>query len=55
MKVSENIMNIHLKAGAIPDPHLYPEAALKILRGHYEVMEHAKKSPKISPNSDSND
>ena len=41
MKVSENIMNAHVKAGAIPDPHSYPEAALKVLRGHYEVMEHA--------------
>ena len=28
MKVSENIMNAHLKAGTIPDPHYYPEAAL---------------------------
>ena len=41
MKVSENIMNAHLKAGTIPDPHFYPEAALKVLRGHFEVMEHA--------------
>ena len=41
MKVSENILNAHVKAGAIPDPHSYPEAALKVLRGHYEVMEHA--------------
>ena len=31
MKVSENIMNAHLKARTVPDPHLYPEAALKVL------------------------
>ena len=48
MKVSENIMNAHLKAGAIPDLHLYPEAALKILRGHYEVMEHAARFIELS-------
>ena len=41
MKVSENIMNAHLRAGTVPDPHFYPEAALKVLRGHFEVMEHA--------------
>ena len=39
MKVSENIMSAHLRAGTIPDPHFYPEAALKVLRGHFEVME----------------
>ena len=32
MKVSENIMNAHLRAGTVPDPHLYPEAALKIIK-----------------------
>ena len=35
MKVSENIMNAHLRAGVIPEPFSYPETALKILRGHY--------------------
>ena len=48
MKVSENIMNAHVKAGAIPDPHSYPEAALKVLRGHYEVMEHAARFIELS-------
>ena len=48
MKVSENIMTAHVKAGAIPDPHSYPEAALKVLRGHYKVMEHAARSIELS-------
>ena len=48
MKVSENIMNAHLKAGTIPDPHYYPEAALKVLRGHFEVMEHASRFIELS-------
>ena len=43
MNFSANIMNAHVKAGTIPDPHLYPDAALKVLRGHFEVMEHASR------------
>ena len=45
---SENIMNAHLKAGTIPDPHYYPEAALKVLHGHFEVMEHASRFIELS-------
>ena len=41
MKVSENIMSDYLRAGTVPAPHFYPEAALTVLRGHFEVMEHA--------------
>ena len=48
MKVSENIMNAHVKAGMIQDPHFYPEAALKVLRGHFEVMEHAARFIELS-------
>ena len=48
MIVSENIMNAHLKAGTIPDPHCYPESALKVLRGHFEVMEHASRFIELS-------
>ena len=48
MKVSENIMNAHLRSGTVPNPHFYPEAALKALRGHFEVMEHAARFIKLS-------
>ena len=44
----ENIMNAHIRTGAVPDPFLYPEAALKVLRGHYEVMEHATRLIELS-------
>ena len=44
----ENIMNAHIRTGAVPDPFLYPEAALKVLRGHYEVMEHAARFIELS-------
>ena len=37
-----------MKAGVIPEPFSYPEAALKILRGHYEVMEHAARFIELS-------
>ena len=37
MKASENIMNAHMAAGQIPEPFTQPVAALKVLRGHYEV------------------
>ena len=43
MKVSENIMNAHMAAGEIPEPFQFPVAALKVLRGHYEVLEHAER------------
>ena len=42
MKASENIMNAHMAAGLIPEPFTSPVAALKVLRGHYEVLEHAE-------------
>ena len=48
MKVSENIMSAHQKAGPIPDSHFHPEAALKVLRGHFEVMEHAARFIELS-------
>ena len=48
MKVSENIMNANLRAGTVTDPHFYPEAALKVLRGHFEVMEHAARFIELS-------
>ena len=48
MKVSENIMNAHLRAGTVTDPHFYPEAALKVLRGHFQVMEDAARFIELS-------
>ena len=48
MKVSENIMSAHLQAGVIPEPFQFPAAALKILRGHYEVLEHAARLIELS-------
>ena len=48
MKVSENIMSAHLQAGVIPEPFQFPAAALKVLRGHYEVLEHAARFIELS-------
>ena len=48
MKVTENIINAHLRAGTVPDPQFYPEAALKVLRGHFEVMKHAARFIELS-------
>ena len=48
IEVSQNIMSTHLKTGSIPDPSLHPEAALKILRGHFECMEHAARFIELS-------
>ena len=48
MIVSKNIMSAHLKAGSIPDSSLHPEAALKVLRGHFEVVEHAARFIELS-------
>ena len=47
-------MNTHMKTGTIPDPSYYPEAALKVLRGHFECMEHAARFIELSndPNAD---
>ena len=50
IEVSKNIMSAHLKAGSIPDPSLHPEAALKVLRGHFECMEHAARFIDLSDN-----
>ena len=55
MIVSENIMNAHLRAGTIPDPNNHPEAALKVLRGHFEVMEHASRFIELSNDISYND
>ena len=51
MRVSENIMNTHIGAGEIPEPFQFPVAALKVLRGHYEVLEHAERFIKLSNDS----
>ena len=51
MKVSENIMNAHTAAGEIPEPFQNPVAALGVLRGHYEVLEHAERFIKLSKDS----
>ena len=48
MKVSENIMNAHTQAGEIPEPFQFPAAALKVLRGHYEVLQHAARFIELS-------
>ena len=48
MKVSENIMNAHTAAEEIPEPFQNPVAALRVLRGHYEVLEHAERFIKSS-------
>ena len=48
MKVSENIMNAHMAAGEIPELFQLPVAALKVLRGHYEVLKHAERFIKLS-------
>ena len=54
IEVGQNIMNTHIKTGTIPDPSYYPEAALKVLRGHFECMEHAARFIELSndPNAD---
>ena len=48
MRVSENIMNAHIAAGEIPEPFQFPAAALKVLRGHYEFLEHAARFIELS-------
>ena len=51
VKVSENIMNAHMTAGEIPEPFQFLVAALRVLRGHYEVLEHAERFIKLSNDS----
>ena len=41
-------MNMDIKIGTIPDPSYHPEAALKVLRGHFECMEHAARFIELS-------
>ena len=41
-------MNAHTKAGEIPEPFQFPAAALKVLRGHYEVLKHAARFIELS-------
>ena len=48
IEVGQNIMNTHMKTGSIPDPGYYPEAALKVLRSHFECMEHAARFIELS-------
>ena len=48
IEVGHNIMNMHLKIEAIPDPTTRPEAALKVLRGHFECIEHASRFIELS-------
>ena len=48
IEVGQNIMNMHIKAGTILDPSYHPEAALKVLRGHFECMEHAARFIELS-------
>ena len=51
IEVGQNIMNEHMKTGTIQDPSYYPEAALKVLRGHFECMEHAARFIELSSRS----
>ena len=37
-----------MKAGLIPEPFQFPAASLKVLRGHYEVLEHAARFIELS-------
>ena len=48
IEVGHNIMDTHLKVGKIPDPSSHPEAALRVLRGHHECMEHASRFIELS-------
>ena len=48
IEVGQNIMKEHMKTGTIPDPSYYPEAALKVLRSHFECMEHAARFIELS-------
>ena len=48
IEVGHNIINAHLKARSIPDPSYHPEAALKVLTGYYECMEHAARFIELS-------
>ena len=43
MKASENIMKAHITASLIPDPYTSLTAALKVLRDHYEILEHTER------------
>ena len=43
MKASENIMKAHMTASLIPDPYTSPTAALKVLRDHYEILQHTER------------
>ena len=42
------MMNAYTQAGEIPEPFQFPAAALKVLRGHYEVLEHAARFIELS-------
>ena len=40
---TKNIMVAHEFANTIPDPYTSSTAALKVLRNHYEIFEHAER------------
>ena len=48
MKASENIMKAHITASIIPDPYTSSTAALKVLRDHYEILEHTERFISLS-------
>ena len=48
MKASENIMKEHITASIIPDPYTSSTAALKVLRDHYEILEHTERFISLS-------
>ena len=48
MKASETIMKAHENANVIPDPYTSSTAALKVLRDHYEILEHTERFISLS-------
>ena len=50
LEAGENIMEAHEAASLIPDPYEYPEAALKVLRAHYKILQHTERFISMSTN-----
>ena len=48
MKASEKIMKAHITVSIIPDPYTSSTAALKVLRDHYEILEHTERFISLS-------
>ena len=48
MQASENIMKAHQNANIIPVPYTSSTAALKVLRDHYEILEHTERFISLS-------